>query len=182
MNKFDGWDTDLGNRSIDLDELHSGGPGKDGIPSIDRPVYISQEKAREWMADREPVIAVNLNGIGRAYPLQILMWHEIVNTRFDDLPVSVTFCPLCYSALVFDRRIEGEVLEFGVSGFLRHSDLVMFDRSTESLWQQITGEAIVGTYTAEILIFKNRMIQHVIRKKDRPVTKLDSQVDGEDRP
>ncbi len=146
-NVFSGWKTDVEKRSIDLNELKSGGPPKDGIPSIDQPVYISQDEVKQWLGDREPVISVDMNGTARAYPLQILIWHEIANTWFNDTPVSVTFCPLCYSALVFDRRVDGETLELGVSGFLRHSDMVMYDRSTESLWQQITGEAIVGSYT-----------------------------------
>ncbi len=141
------WKTDTEKRSIDLEELRSGGPPKDGIPSIDQPVYITAEEAASWLGDREPVIAFRFAGEARAYPLQILMWHEIANTRFGDIPVAVTFCPLCYSALVFDRRVDGETLEFGVSGFLRHSDMIMFDRTTESLWQQITGEAVVGSYT-----------------------------------
>ena len=144
---LEGWKTDVNKRSIDLDELISGGPPKDGIPSIDRPEYIPAGEAQSWLGDREPVISVQIDDEARAYPLQILMWHEIANTRFGDVPAAVTFCPLCYSALVFDRRVDGETLEFGVSGLLRHSDMIMYDRTTESLWQQITGEAVVGTYT-----------------------------------
>lgn len=144
---LEGWKTDVEKRSIDLDELISGGPPKDGIPSIDQPVYIPAGEAASWLGDREPVIAVRIGEMARAYPLQILMWHEIVNTRFGDVPAAVTFCPLCYSSLVFDRRVDGETLEFGVSGFLRNSDMIMYDRTTESLWQQINGEAVVGAYT-----------------------------------
>lgn len=144
---LDGWKTNVEKRSIELDELISGGPPKDGIPSIDQPVYIPAGEAARWLGDREPVISVRIDDEARAYPLQILMWHEITNTRFGEVPAAVTFCPLCYSALVFDRRVDGETLEFGVSGFLRHSDMIMYDRTTESLWQQITGEAVVGTYT-----------------------------------
>ncbi|MFO8028910.1 MAG: DUF3179 domain-containing protein [Cyclonatronaceae bacterium] len=144
---LEGWKTDIEKRSIDLDELISGGPPKDGIPSIDQPVYTPAGEAASWLGDREPVISVQIGDVARAYPLQILMWHEIANTRIGDVPAAVTFCPLCYSALVFDRRVDGETLEFGVSGFLRNSDMIMYDRTTESLWQQITGEAVVGTYT-----------------------------------
>ncbi|MDZ7807256.1 MAG: DUF3179 domain-containing protein [Gracilimonas sp.] len=148
---FNGWKTDLTKKSIDLSELISGGPPKDGIPSIDDPNFISIKHANEWVEASEPVIAFELNGIARAYPLQVLIWHEIVNDQIGDTPLLITFCPLCYSAIVFDRRINNETHEFGVSGFLRHSDMIMFDRKTESLWQQFTGEAIVGKYTGKTL-------------------------------
>jgi len=149
--KFRGWDTNLEKKSIDLNELISGGPPKDGIPSINNPKFVSPSSADSWLDPNEPVIAFEYNNVARAYPLQILIWHEIVNDEISDTPVLVTFCPLCYSAIVFDRRINGEEHEFGVSGFLRHSDMIMFDRKTESLWQQFTGEAVVGDYTGEQL-------------------------------
>ncbi len=140
----DAWNTDWERRTIDTNELLSGGPPRDGIPSIDNPQFDSQEKAALWLAPNEPVIALEINGDARAYPLQILTWHEIVNDTVGDVPVIVTFCPLCNSALVFDRRFEDQVFEFGTSGLLRNSDLVMYDRTTETLWQQFTGEGIVG--------------------------------------
>ncbi len=148
-----GWGTNWELHTILYTELISGGPPRDGIPSIDSPTFVSLEEAAEWLADNEPVIAVEMEGEARAYPLQILTWHEIVNDEFGDVPVLVTFCPLCNSALVFDRRVEGEVYEFGTSGLLRHSDLVMYDRTTESLWQQFTGEAIVGDMVGKQLTF-----------------------------
>ncbi len=148
---FPQFDTNLEKRSIDLDELIDGGPGKDGIPSIDDPKFVTQEEASEWLQDREPVISLEVNGEARAYPIQILMWHEIANDELGGVPVSVTFCPLCYSAIVFDRRHDGEVLEFGVSGLLRHSDMIMYDRKTDSFWQQFSGEALVGDYTGDFL-------------------------------
>ncbi len=148
---FSGFSTDIDNRSIELNELMHGGPGKDGIPSIDNPDFVSQREAEKWLKDREPVIALEINGEARAYPIQILMWHEIVNDQLGGIPVAVTFCPLCYSAIVFDRRIDGETHEFGVSGLLRHSDMIMYDRETESFWQQFSGEALVGDYTGEFL-------------------------------
>ena len=149
--KFKGWDTNITKKNIDLSELKMGGPPKDGIPSIDNPIFISQVKANKWIGSSEPVIAFTHRGEARAYPLQILIWHEIVIDHFKETPVLITFCPLCYSAIVFDRRIDGETHEFGVSGFLRHSDMIMFDRKTESLWQQFTGEAVVGDYTGKSL-------------------------------
>lgn len=148
--KFSNWETNFSRKSIELSELRSGGPPKDGIPSINSPKFISQENA-SWLADQEPVIYVALDGKARAYPLQILIWHEIVNDEINGKPILITFCPLCYSALTFGRIIDGETHSFGVSGFLRHSDLVMFDRKTESLWQQFNGKAIVGDYTGKQL-------------------------------
>lgn len=146
-----GFDTDFSQRSIDLNELIDGGPGKDGIPSIDKPKFVSQEEASSWLNGVEPVISLEINGEAKAYPIQILMWHEIASDELGGVPVAVTFCPLCYSAIVFDRRLDGEVLELGVSGLLRHSDMIMFDRKTESLWQQFSGEALVGEYTGDFL-------------------------------
>jgi hypothetical protein len=99
------------------------------------------------------VIALELNGDARAYPLQIITWHEIVNDTVGDIPAVITFCPLCNSALAFDRRVGEQVFEFGVSGLLRNSDLIMYDRTTETLWQQFTGDAIVGDLTGTRLTF-----------------------------
>jgi hypothetical protein len=142
--KLPGLKTNTAKRTIELHELVSGGPGKDGIPAIDKPAFINPKSARSWLEPNEPVISVVINDQSRAYPLQILMWHEIVNDTIAGIPVTVTFCPLCYTANVFDRRVKGRTYSFGVSGMLRHSDMVMYDRQTESLWQQISGEAIVG--------------------------------------
>jgi hypothetical protein len=148
---LDGWRTNWEQRSIDLDELMRGGPPKDGIPAIDAPTFVSVGAARDWLAPQEPVILFVHKGVARAYPLQILTWHEIVNDEVGGVPVVVTFCPLCYSAIVFRRTLDGAVYTFGVSGLLRNSDLVMYDRQTESLWQQLTGEAIVGDLTGRTL-------------------------------
>lgn len=147
------WNTNFNLHSVPYDEILSGGPPRDGIRSIDDPKLISNEEAAEWLADNEPVIALEINGDARAYPLQIITWHEIVNDEVGGVPAVVTFCPLCNSALAFDRRLNGEVFEFGVSGLLRNSDLIMYDRTTETLWQQFTGEAIVGDLTGERLTF-----------------------------
>lgn len=138
--------TDFSKTSINLGEIMSGGPPKDGIPSIDDPKFMAVAEMTE-MAAREPVIGLVVNGDARAYPLQVLTWHEIVNDEIGGVPVAVTYCPLCNAAIVFDRRVGGEVLEFGTTGKLRRSDLVMYDRTTESWWQQFLGEAIVGELT-----------------------------------
>lgn len=147
------WNTDWERRTIDTGELLSGGPPRDGIPSIDAPQFVTFDEAAEWLRDREPVIALEINGDARAYPLQIMTWHEIANDTVGDTPVLVTFCPLCNAALVFERRLNGEVYEFGTSGLLRNSDLVMYDRTTETLWQQFTGQAIVGDLAGAQLDF-----------------------------
>ena len=147
-------DTDFDNRTVDLDEIRSGGVPPDGIPPIDEPQFIEQEEADEWLEDREPVIVMDIEGDVRAYPLQILTWHEIVNDEFGDMPVAVTFCPLCNSAVAFEREVEGlGEVRLGVSGLLRNSDLIMWDDKTESFWQQITGEAIVGEMAGTQLTF-----------------------------
>jgi hypothetical protein len=148
-----GWATNWNKHTINYNELLSGGPPRDGIPSIDDPQFISPDAAGEWLADNEPVIALEIGDEARAYPLQILTWHEIVNDVVADVPVAVTFCPLCNSAITFDRRLDGETYEFGTSGLLRHSDLVMYDRTTEGLWQQFTGEAIAGDLAGAQLTF-----------------------------
>jgi Protein of unknown function (DUF3179) len=140
-----GWKTDFARHSVPLREFQSGGPGKDGIPALDRPRFVRVAEA-SFLRPREPVIALMLAGRARAYPLQILTWHEIVNDVVAGVPVAVTFCPLCNTAIAFDRRVEGRTLSFGTTGNLRNSDLVMYDRQTESWWQQFGGEGVVGRY------------------------------------
>lgn len=144
-------DTDFSKRNIKLEEITSGGPPKDGIPAIDKPVFETVMNAGRWLDAAEPVIVVERNKKARAYPLQILIYHEIVNDMFQGLPISVTFCPLCNASIVYDRRLSGNVLDFGTTGNLRMSDLVMYDRQTQSWWQQFTGEGIVGHYTGRQL-------------------------------
>jgi hypothetical protein len=147
------WATDWTQHTINYDEILSGGPPRDGIPSIDQPKFVDYADANLWLMDTEPVIALEIDNHARAYPLQILMWHEIVNDELGGIPVLVTYCPLCNSALVFDRTVNGTVYEFGTSGLLRNSDLIMYDRTTESLWQQFTGEGIVGEHAGDRLTF-----------------------------
>ncbi len=136
--------TDFSKTLVDLGEIISGGPPKDGIPAIDKPDFVSTREATDWLNPQEPVIVVSVAADARAYPLQILIWHEIVNDTVGGQPVSVTFCPLCNSSLVFDRRVGTRLLDFGTTGRLQKSNLVMYDRQTESWWQQLTGRAIVG--------------------------------------
>ncbi|MDW3205891.1 MAG: DUF3179 domain-containing protein [Alphaproteobacteria bacterium] len=135
--------TDFSRAAIDLGEIRSGGPPKDGIPAIDDPVFVSVGDIDD-IAPNEPVVGLHINGEWRAYPLRVLMWHEIANDTIGGVPVAATFCPLCNAVIVFDRRLDGRVLDFGTTGRLRHSDLIMYDRQTETWWQQFTGTAIVG--------------------------------------
>jgi hypothetical protein len=137
--------TDTSKALVPLDEIVSGGPPPDGIPAIDHPAFVKPSDAAGWLVPREPVLALEVKGDARAYPLQILMWHEIVNDVVGGVPVTVTFCPLCNSGIVFDRVVDGVALDFGTSGKLYKSDLVMYDRQTHSLWSQLEGRAIVGT-------------------------------------
>ncbi len=141
------WKTDFGKHSVPFSDIMSGGPPKDGIRAIDKPEFVGIGAADGWLKPREPVILFVHGSDARAYPLQILIWHEIVNDTVGGLPVAITFCPLCNTAIAFDRRVQERTLDFGTTGKLRFSDLVMYDRQTESWWQQATGQAIVGTLT-----------------------------------
>ena len=144
------WRTDLSRKSIDLKELHIS-LAKDAIPAIDRPTFTTTQQAATWMDEQEPVMVYEGEHTARAYPIQILLFHELVNDTVDGRPILVSYCPLCNSGVIFDRTVAGAVHDFGVAGLLRHSDMVMYDRQTDSLWQQVTGEAIVGTHTGRRL-------------------------------
>ncbi|NNF64519.1 MAG: DUF3179 domain-containing protein [Acidimicrobiia bacterium] len=157
------WPTDWANTTIDLSELKLGigSPDpRDLIRPLDEPAYETGSSAAEWMNDREIGISVSIGGLPRFYPLRILTSHEIVNDRVNDIPYSVTYCPLCNTGVVFDRRVGDQVLRFGVSGLLRNSDLVMWDSETVSLWQQITGEGIVGEFAGvELDVIPSAMLR-----------------------
>ena len=136
---------------VNPSEIISGGPPPDGIPSIDEPAFISIEEANEWLVDAEPVVYLEISGEAHAYPVQVLIWHEIVNDTVGDVPVTVTYCPLCNSAVSYSREINGVTTTFGTSGRLFASALVMYDRATESLWTHFDGRAVVGVLTGEVL-------------------------------
>jgi hypothetical protein len=143
------WDTDWTDRTIDLEELKLGIPAadpRDRIAPLDFPAYESVESADEWLVDAEIGVLFEIGDAARFHPIRILTAHEVVNDEVDGTPYALTYCPLCNTAVAFDRRVEGQTLRFGVSGLLRKSDLVMWDDATTSLWQQITGEAIVGNF------------------------------------
>jgi len=164
--------TDFAKHSVPFAEIKSGGPPKDGIPPIDSARFerLLKGKISGWasrLTDTEPVISLSIDGDNRAYPLRILIWHEIVNDSVGTRPVAVTYCPLCNTALVFDRSLDGRTLDFGTTGKLRHSDLVMYDRQTESWWQQFTGEAIVGDMTGQKLKLVPSRLESFKRFRER---------------
>jgi hypothetical protein len=160
--------TDFTKHAVEFSEIISGGPPKDGIPSIDNPIFrqIAAMTSRD-LTPAEPVIGLVVNGEARAYPLRILVWHEIVNDEIAGIPVTVTYCPLCNSAIVFDRRLDGRVLDFGTTGKLRNSDMVMYDRQTESWWQQFLGEGIVGEMTGKQLKMLPARLESFEKFRDR---------------
>lgn len=138
--------TEFSRATISFADVISGGPPKDGIPAIDEPSFVSLGEGREWIEDEESVFLLEAGGETKIYPVQVLMWHEIVNDEVGGVPVTVTYCPLCNTGVTFLRRYDGEILDFGVSGRLRFSNMIMYDRQTESWWQQATGRAIAGEY------------------------------------
>ncbi|MCH7996398.1 MAG: DUF3179 domain-containing protein [Chloroflexi bacterium] len=140
------WRTDFSKHSVDYNDILVA-QIRDGIPPVDEPAFLPVDPSPFWIGDLEPVISFEINGDARAYPLQIMTWHEIVNDTVGGVPVVVTFCPLCNTALVFESTVDGTVLDFGTTGMLRFSDLVMWDRQTETWWQQIGGEGIAGELT-----------------------------------
>lgn len=144
---------DLENSRIPVAEIKDGGPPKDGIPSIDSPVFLMAGKVN--LKDEERILGVHENGVAKAYPIKILNYHEIVNDKFNGKPVVVTFCPLCGSGIAFDAEIDGAALEFGVSGLLYNSDVLLYDRQTESLWSQLEYKAISGPMVGKELTVLN---------------------------
>lgn len=144
-----GWRTDFSRHSVPLGEFVAGGPPRDGIPPIDAPRF--SRAAGAPGSAREPVVAVETGGRAKAYPIRILIWHEIVNDELAGRPIAVTFCPLCNTSIVFARTVAGRSLRFGTTGNLRASDLVMWDDATQSWWQQFTGDAVVGDLTGSRL-------------------------------
>ncbi|MCB1013324.1 MAG: DUF3179 domain-containing protein, partial [Microthrixaceae bacterium] len=135
---------------VDPDAIRSGGPPPDGIPSIDDPRF-EVASSVDWIEDVEPVLVLEVDGDARAYPVQIMTWHEIVNDTVGGVPVTVSYCPLCNSAIAYVRRIDDRTLDFGTSGRLLNSSLVMYDRQTESLWSHFTGQAVIGVLTGTTL-------------------------------
>ena len=182
------FDTDFTKHTIPFDEVTRVLP-KGRIPAIDEPAFIDVDAADAWLDDAEPVLAVEIDGEARAYPVQILMWHEIVNDEVAGVPIAVTYCPLCNTGIVFESTVElktdnggTRVLDFGTTGWLRFSNLIMYDRETETWWQQASGEAIAGTLTGEELTFwPSSMIAWSDFKSEHPGGEVLSRETGHDR-
>jgi len=141
---------DVSNASIPVDEILAGGPPKDGIPALSSPILLDTVDATN-MQPNDRILGIELDGIARAYPISILNWHEIVNDQINDQQYAVTYCPLCGTGVAFYSDVAGKVTEFGVSGLLYNSDVLLYDRNTNSLWSQILGEAVAGKLLGEKL-------------------------------
>ncbi len=132
---------------VPLEQIVSGGPSPDGIPSIDNPKFIPVDQADKFLSNSDLIVGIDVNGEIRGYPLQILVWHEIVNDNVGGVPIAITYCPLCFTNQIFNRTtVDGQVLEFGTSGKLYNSNLVMYDRNTKSLWSQGMAQSIMGKF------------------------------------
>jgi len=178
--------TDGTKHSIPLDEILSGGPGKDGIPSIDNPKFISKEEGDKFLDDSDVGLGLTVNGESRFYPYRILVWHEIVNDEIQDNPILVTYCPLCATGIVFERTVDGKAQEFGVSGLLWQSNLLMYNRAdnieNESLWSQVLGEAVLGVHTGKKLpIIRSDVVKWGDWKTSYPNTAVLSRETGASR-
>jgi cytochrome c biogenesis protein CcdA len=178
--QFSKFKTNLNKSSIDLEDILSGGPGKDGIPALSNPKFVNLSEAQ--LEDDVLGVFVEIEEEKRYYPYNILVWHEVVNDSIDDMDFAVTFCPLCGSAIVFDRNVNGDILEFGVSGFLYESNLLMYDKQTESLWSQAGLESIVGDYIdTKLKVLPMQLISFAKIKEKYPDTKVLSRDTGYDR-
>ncbi len=141
---------DLSNLQIEPDEIRAGGPPKDGIPSIDHPKFVSPDRA-DFLQPDDLVLSLTIGGETRSYPLRILVYHELVNDVIRGKPILVTYCPLCGTAMIFDRKLDGESVEFGVSGLLYQSDVLMYDRKNLGLWTQLGTTAVSGKHAGQKL-------------------------------
>ncbi len=168
--------------SVPLEEILSGGPPQDGIPPIDSPKFLSIAEAERWLVDDEPGVAFSRGPTHRFYPYQILVWHEIVNDAIGGERILVTYCPLCLTGFVFDPVVKGERVEFGTSGKLWKSNLVMYDRKTDSYWSQILGQAIVGEETGtKLTLLQSDQVRFGEWKRLHPSGEVLSRDTGEAR-
>jgi hypothetical protein len=160
--------TDFSKADVPWIDIQSGGPGKDGIPALSAPKF--RDAASAVLPEHEPVLSLSVDGGARAYPLRYLIWHELVNDQIAGRPVLISFCPLCNSAVVFDRQIYGQELHFGVTGKLRHSDMIMYDVETQSWWQQAIGRGVVGQMTGVELKTIPSVVESVTMFRDKHPT------------
>jgi hypothetical protein len=177
------FNTDFSRHCVHYSEILSGGPVRDGIPAITAPKFISVAAAEAWIKPVEPVIYFQVGNDARAYPIQILIWHEIVNDTVGGVPVAITFCPLCDTAIAYERIVYGQMLSFGTTGRLRFSNLIMYDHETESWWQQATGEAIIGQFAGTQLASRPAaIVSWATFKAAHPNGQVLSRDTGFDRP
>ena len=163
--------------AISIDEILKGGPPRDGIPALDHPPFLPAGEA-SWQ-DSDLVLGIVWRGVARAYPIAILDWHELVNDTLGGRPILVSYCPLCGTGIVFDRRVEGAVRRFGVSGLLYRSDLLMYDRETESLWSQISAEAVTGpSLGRRLALLRSRIERFGEWRRSHPETTVLSRQTG----
>lgn len=134
---------DLSETLIPAEEIRHGGPPRDGIPALDDPVFVPADQAA-FLEDEDRVLGVSIGNVAKAYPIRILDWHEIVNDDFDGSPVVVSYCPLCGTGMAFDASVGGQARSFGVSGLLYNSDVLLYDRESESLWSQVIRKSVSG--------------------------------------
>ncbi len=173
---------DLSNATIPVDKILGGGPPRDGIPALHDPKFIGVKQADKFMRADDPVIAVEINGSRRAYPLRILVWHEIVNDEVAGRPLAVTYCPLCGTAMVFDADVNGRHLTFGVSGLLFQSDVLMYDRQSESLWSQLAMKSVSGPQVGtKLKLLPSRHLTWSAWKKEFPDGEVLSRKTGYNR-
>ncbi|MEE9214330.1 MAG: DUF3179 domain-containing protein [Thermodesulfobacteriota bacterium] len=172
---------DISKSLIPKGDIKSGGPPRDGIPAIKNPKFVQSNKAG-WLDDNDFVVGVDINGKQKAYPIRILVWHEAVDDTLGDIPVLVTYCPLCGSALVFNRMIDGDVLTFGISGLLYQSDVLLYDHQNESLWSQLEMKAVTGKKLgAEFELIPSTFSTWKEWRKNYPNTLVLSKVTGYSR-
>lgn len=173
---------DMSRHSIPESEIFSGGPPKDGIPALSQPKFVTANAAKHFMKDEDRVLGLARNSQVKAYPIKILNWHEIVNDTIGSKAVVVTFCPLCGTGMVFDGKINGKNLTFGVSGLLYQSDMLLYDRKTDSLWSQIKGEAVTGPLMgARLKLLSSTQTSWGAWKKTHPETLVLSEDTGYQR-
>lgn len=177
MNGFD-----LKGSLIPPEQIHAGGPPRDGIPAIDQPQFLPAGAA-PFMHAGDGVLGLVRERVARAYPIRILNWHEVVNDRLGNDAVTITFCPLCGTGVAFDSRVDGRVLTFGVSGLLYNSDVLLYDRQTQSLWSQLLGQAVSGPMKGQRLTML--ALTHTTWadwRKSHPTTQILSTRTGKARP
>ncbi|MBZ0185946.1 MAG: DUF3179 domain-containing protein, partial [Candidatus Obscuribacterales bacterium] len=174
--------TDFSKIIVPMSEFKTGGIMKDGIPAIDKPTFVDYRKADAWLSDQAPILVVTVDGKSHGYPLAVLLWHEIINDTVGGVPLAATYCPLCSAPIVFQRQLDGMTLTFGTTGRLRKSDLVMYDRQTQSWWQQYTGRCLVGSLAGKrLFIIQSKVMAYGKMKEELPAAEMLSKSTGYSR-